>query len=112
MCHAASLTWSGTMHLTSRACGRRVLTLAYLERHVACASACRTRCHLRRNARPSAVKVRRVALLDCRTDSVREADVGPIPGATISRDCAISRVRLRRRVAALDKPGELPCPQW
>src|SRR5882762_652688 len=55
------------------------------------------------------VNVRRSVLLDGCTDSVREADVGPIPGATISRDCAISRVRLRRRVAALDKLRELPC---
>ena len=31
MCHSASLTWSGTLHLTSRACGRRVVKLAYLE---------------------------------------------------------------------------------
>jgi len=54
MCHSASLTSSGTMHLTSRAHGRRVLTLAYLEQHVACVSVCRTRCHLRRNTRPSA----------------------------------------------------------
>src|SRR5262245_7330304 len=57
------------------------------------------------------VNVRRAALLDYRTDSVREADVGPIPGATISRDGAISRVWLRRRVAALDQLRELPCRQ-
>jgi hypothetical protein len=54
MCQSASLTSRGTMHWTSRTYARRVVTLAYVEQHVACASACRTRCHLRRNTRPSA----------------------------------------------------------
>ena len=55
------------------------------------------------------VEVRRVALLDGRTDGVREPRVGPIPRAAISRDRAIDRVRPRRGLAALDKLSELPC---
>jgi hypothetical protein len=55
------------------------------------------------------LNVRRIALLNCRRDNIREADVWPIPGATIGGDCAIGRVRLRRRAAALDHLRELPC---
>jgi len=53
MCHSPR-DFVGNNALNQRAHGRRVLTLAYLEQHVACVSVCRTRCHLRRNTRPSA----------------------------------------------------------
>ena len=52
MCSSASLTWLGTRLLTSCACGRRIVSMAYFEQPVACASACWARRHLRRNARP------------------------------------------------------------
>src|SRR5262245_15829395 len=63
MCHSASLTWSGTVHLTNCECGRPALTLPYLKQHVACSSVCRTRCQLRRNTRPSEGQSSRIALL-------------------------------------------------
>jgi hypothetical protein len=87
MCRSASLTWSGTRLLTSSACGRRIVSLAYFEQPVACASAWWARCHLRQDTRSWAGQTfDAFPPLEGRAGSVREDDVRPIPRATISRD--------------------------
>jgi len=48
-------------------------------------------------------------LVNCRTDSVRKTNVGPIPRPTIGGDCATIRIKPRGRVPALDQLHELPC---